>query len=450
MDKLLVSVEECVKPIPCVVDGSIPNWVHGSLIRIGPGKWDFDKFTMNHWFDGSAILVKFQIDDGKVFFSTRFLESDAYKRLAVVKKPVFTEFGTRAFPDPCKNLFARFFSQIVPSDLTDNDISNIYQLEDEIYVATESCNIWRIDPKNLESLEKLNLDKLVGVNIASSHPQHSPSEGVTYNLGSSFITGMKYHIVKIPISSDKSQLIDSRPSLYNKASILVTIPSKHTTCFSYCHSFAMSENHIILIEQPLFVNGFKLATCTPKGKALVDCLEWRPDNPARFHVIDKNTGKRLPNLYESKAFFFFHVINAYEENNQIVVDLVAYDDASILEKLELDRLRKNDWDSKSPPTAKRFVLPLEIKICKLDVQTKKVQLWKDTETCFPGEPVFIPRPGATAEDDGVLLSLVLDANPEKPHYLLVMNAQNFAEIARAYVSKSEAQVPTTIHGLFIK
>ena len=49
----------------------------------------------------------------QVTFTKRFLQSDAYKKAVAVGRPVFTEFGTKAFPDPCKNLFSRMMSTLV-------------------------------------------------------------------------------------------------------------------------------------------------------------------------------------------------------------------------------------------------------------------------------------------------------------------------------------------------
>ena len=49
----------------------------------------------------------------QVMFTKRFLQSDAYKKAVAVGRPVFTEFGTKAFPDPCKNLFSRMMSSLV-------------------------------------------------------------------------------------------------------------------------------------------------------------------------------------------------------------------------------------------------------------------------------------------------------------------------------------------------
>lgn len=36
---------------------------------------------------------------------------------------------------------------------------------------------------------------------------------------------------------------------------------------------------------------------------------------------------------------------------------------------------------------------------KLNVQTKETQVWQEGQ-CFPSEPLFVPTPGATDEDDG--------------------------------------------------
>ena len=62
--------------------------------------------------------------------------------------------------------------------------------------------------------------------------------------------------------------------------------------------------------------------------------------------------------HQSDAFYHFHNINAYEDEEHIVLDVVAYNDATVLEKYELKRMRKGAWDSSCPPMARRYVLPL--------------------------------------------------------------------------------------------
>lgn len=352
------------------------------MIRIGPGKWDLKgpnypsggTFTLNNWFDGCAILTKYRIVNGEVYFSSRFLRSDAYQKMTNHGKPCFTEFGTRAYPDPEKGLFSRFINTLVPSDLTDNDISNIYQLSNEVFTATESCNIWKIDAQNLNSLKKINLDKLIRISICSSHPHFSQSDGYMYNVGCTFLTGMKYHIIRMPVEGNKVTASSvgccsggDQDESFSKASIWTSFPSSHKTAFSYSHSFFITQNYVVFVEQPLLVNGLKLATCTPKGKAMTDCLEWHPNLPVKFHLIDKATGQVSRVKYTADAFFFFHTINSFEmtvaddkgiERGYIVLDIVSYESPAVLEKYSIEKMRNNEWSESCQPRAERYILPL--------------------------------------------------------------------------------------------
>lgn len=62
---------------------------------------------------GYAILSKFEIQGKFVTFHKKFLQSDAYRRALAAQKPVITEFGTKAYPDPNKGLISRLVSSIV-------------------------------------------------------------------------------------------------------------------------------------------------------------------------------------------------------------------------------------------------------------------------------------------------------------------------------------------------
>lgn len=69
-------------------------------------------------------------------------------------------------------------------------------------------------------------------------------------------------------------------------------------------------------------------------------------------------------------------------------------------------------------------------IIKYDTQTHTARIWEE-HAHTPGECIFVPspEPGA-AEDEGVLLSVVLDGRAKKS-YLLVLNAKDLKEVARA-------------------
>lgn len=67
--------------------------------------------SYTHWFDGMALMHRFHIEEGNVTYSSRFLRSDSYVSNSEKNRIVVSEFGTLAMPDPCKNIFARFFSR---------------------------------------------------------------------------------------------------------------------------------------------------------------------------------------------------------------------------------------------------------------------------------------------------------------------------------------------------
>ena len=83
--------------------GELPSWLAGSLLRTGPAKFEVGKQQMKHWFDGLAMLHRFTIQDGRVSYGNRFLESRSYRAARERGEIVYGEFAT----DPCRSLFKR-------------------------------------------------------------------------------------------------------------------------------------------------------------------------------------------------------------------------------------------------------------------------------------------------------------------------------------------------------
>ena len=84
-------------------------------------------------------------------------------------------------------------------------------------------------------------------------------------------------------------------------------------------------------------------------------------------------------------------------------------------------------------------------IVKADVIERRSTTWSE-EGCFPGEPVFVAAPEAGGEDEGVLLSVVLDGRTGNS-FLLVLDAGSLDELARAEVPH---HVPFGFHGQFAR
>jgi carotenoid cleavage dioxygenase-like enzyme len=247
------------------------------------------------------------------------------------------------------------------------------------------------------------------------------------------------------------------------------------------HSFALTERYVVLVEFPLVVNPPRLAL---SGRPFIENYRWEPERGTSFLVIDRQDGSVRARV-AGPAFFAFHHVNAFEDGEQLVIDMAAYEDASIVQALYLDRLR--DGIAPPSPELRRYRVPLgggdatsehigeaslELpridyrarntrryrfvygtgprqagdfmnQLVKVDIESGERRTWSE-DGCYPGEPVFVPAPGQRREDDGVIVSVVLDARREGS-FLLVLDAASFEQLARA---QAPIRIPFGFHGSF--
>ncbi|TNN36850.1 Retinal Mueller cells isomerohydrolase [Liparis tanakae] len=457
--KIFETVEELNEPLPAKISGVIPSWLGGSLLRMGPGLFEVGGEPYYHLFDGQALMHKFDLKNGQVTYYRKFIRTDAYVRAMTENRVVLTEFGTAAYPDPCKNIFSRFFTYFRGIEVTDNCLVNICPIGEDFYAVTETNYITKVD-----------LCKYLSVNGVTAHP-HTDADGTVYNIGNCFGKNMSlaYNIVKIPpAQKDKSDPLE-------KSQVLVQLPSSSRLKPSYVHSFGITDNYFVFVEQPVKINLFKfLSAWSVRGATYMDCFESNDSMGTWFHLATKDPADYLSShKFRTSAFNIFHHINAYEEQGFIVVDLCTWKgksrgriwcpcptpqlllffavtalSGSNLKSsfLDQDRINYSLCSGKKYSFAYGLGLNHFIpdRIVKLNVQTKETLVWQEDE-CYPSEPLFVPTPGATEEDDGVLLSIVVKPGAERPGFLLVLDAMKLTELARAEVN---AIIPVTFHGIY--
>ena len=81
---------------------------------------------------------------------------------------------------------------------------------------------------------------------------------------------------------------------------------------------------------------------------------------------------------------------------------------------------------------------------KLDLATGEGLVWSAAPRGFVSEPLMVPRPGATAEDDGWVLCLVWNG-ARCASDLVILDAASMAEVA---VLELPLAVPHGLHGSF--
>jgi carotenoid cleavage dioxygenase-like enzyme len=252
---------------------------------------------------------------------------------------------------------------------------------------------------------------------------------------------------------------------FSERKILANIPVQEP---SYMHSFAITENYVVFTEFPFVVKPLDLMI---SGQPFIKNFRWKPERGTQFIVIEKQSGK-VVGTYTTKPFFSFHHANAFEQNNEIVLDIVTYPDAHIVmephfdqytSQLERFTLSLETGDIKSeilfekshefPRISESYDgLPYTYlyaagfapeRLYKINTKTKEVLTWFQ-EGCSPGEPVFVPAPGASEEDEGVVLTVVIDRK-HNGSFLLILDGKTFAEVGRA---EAPHLIPAGFHGQY--
>ncbi|BFZ23154.1 hypothetical protein BsWGS_26193 [Bradybaena similaris] len=92
------------EPVNLQIQGTIPQWLTGSLYRNGSGVYKVGDDQFKHLFDGFAVLSRWTIKDGQVSFLSTVLDTESYQKSQKLNKIAGSAFGTY-FPDPCRTIF---------------------------------------------------------------------------------------------------------------------------------------------------------------------------------------------------------------------------------------------------------------------------------------------------------------------------------------------------------
>lgn len=441
--------EIAVEHLP--VQGVVPAWLTGTLVRNGPGTFRVGTQQYRHWFDGLAMLHRFGFAGGRVSYANRYLETRAWTEARAQGRISYSEFAT----DPCRSLFGRVMAVFSPR-ITDSAKVSVARIADRYLALAETPIQVEFDPETLRTAGVFSYEPGTTGQMTTVHPHVDGDQA--YNLVTRYHRVSHYRVYGVRAHREPVRIAD--------------LPVREP---AYLHSFGMSQRYFVIAEYPLVVNPVSLLLWL---RPYIENFRWKPSRGTTFHVIDRATGQRVAR-FESDACFAFHHVNAFESDGDLVVDLVAYDDASIIDGYYLHRL--SDTRSELPwGRLRRYRLPLgrpggrvsgetlsdaciELprfdagrrnldpsyrfvygvslqpsqrrgfynQLVRIDTRGGPVRTWS-ADGCYPGEAVFVPEPDGTREEQGVVLSVVLDAQAGRS-FLLVLDAATFEEQARAVI-----------------
>ena len=442
------------------VQGTIPHWLKGTLIRNGPGKFETSTQTVSHPFDGLAMLHAFSFNNGNVSYANKFLQSNYYKK-AMATGSIKKVFSI----DPDKLIFKKFLAYFSPKPIDyDNANVNVTKIAQEFVALTETFLPIIFNNKTLETNEHFIFEDNLEGQVSTAHPLADAETQETFNYLTHFGKESFYHIYSLPFNSKTRKLI---------ASIPVENPS-------YMHSFSITKNYVILTEIPFRVNPLALLF---SNKPFIQNFVWKPEEGTIFTIINRNDGT-IVGRFKGEPFFTFHHVNAFEQNDSIVMDIITYDDASKIDNLSFEHIFNQTNKTVTNNKLKRFTINTQTRtitsktiidndsiempqinnayalqpyhyvytlnndgsgLSKINVQNGTTLKWEE-DNCSANEPVFVPAPNAHSEDDGVVLSIILNSKAQQS-FLLILDGKTFKEIGRAMVPH---HIPFNLHGAFFK
>jgi beta,beta-carotene 9',10'-dioxygenase len=447
--------------IPAKLEGHVPDWLRGEVVRTCPAVFEAGGWRAHHWFDGLGMIYAFRVGESSVDFRSRLLDSQIAREIAR------GEMHRGSFGTPISRSFLQRMIQPVPR-ISDNTNVNIVKMGHELVAMTEGDRQLVIDEGTLAAVRPVDYaqDTLKGA-ILSAHPHFDFGRGKVVNLATRFGLGGEISIYEHGPEERQRHVIGSW----------------RTRRVPYMHTFGLTPQHAILVAHPFTVSPAKMLW---SNKGYIDHFDWRPEEGTRLVVLDRANGKVREHVTD--PFFVFHTVNAFERGDETILDVLAYPNADIMSSLDTDRMAEtlpdlrpeliritlrpgheraglqklSDTGFEFPSTRYKLVNGRAYRyaygasdgyagstytssIVKVDVDTGATKSFEDGKHVF-GEPLFVPRPHSTDEDDGVLLS-VGSAPDAATSVLAVIDAKTLALVARAEVQSS---IPLGFHGSFLR
>jgi carotenoid cleavage dioxygenase len=430
------------------VIGEVPRELNGTYYRNGPNP-AFEPPGRYHWFDGDGMIHAIRLEDGRAAYRNRWVASAglAEERAA----------GRALFP----SLLDLNPSEVPRFKNTGN--TNIVWHAGKLLALMEAALPTRMHPATLATLGEYDFEgKLFGAMTA--HPKMDPETGEMLFFGySPFPPFLQYHVADASGALVRSEVID--------------IPWP-----SMIHDFAVTRDHVIFILCPLV---FSFENMKQRGGA----FSWEPERGTRLGVMPRNGGNDDVKWFETDASYVFHPMNAYADGDAVVLDVCRYGrldfmSAAAVENLDYRdqnaarlhrwRLGLRDGSVKSTPlddvvsefprVDERLVgrrhrfgyvaarengqeggaQPVWSAVRKYDLDRNRVEERAFGAGNGVGEPIFVPRNAAAAEDDGYVLVLVYDQGRDTSEFL-ILDARAIAADPIARI-RLPHRVPYGFHG----
>ncbi|MFF2554200.1 carotenoid oxygenase family protein [Nocardia sp. NPDC058058] len=450
---------ECPKEVELEVSGAIPPELRGTLYRNGPARFEAGGFRAEHPFDGDGLVTKFVIDAGAVRFRSRYVRTPKFlaeerNRGASVRGLYSQAAGLRA------NL---------GRPPADNANTHAVVHADRLLALSDVGRPWDIDPVDLSTKGPCDFGgTLSRLSRFSPHPKIDPVTGELFNFGLDLAVGRKIS------PSLRCYRVD--PS--GRARTLGVIPLDDVIVQ---HDFAITEHFLVFALAPITVDPVRAGLAMLGRGTHGDAADYRPERGMRIVLMPRDGGRHR--IIECEPFIYVHIDNAYEDGDDVVLDVVRHESLEFLTgalkkfrdglpavgrpvRVRISRTGRVEREDLGEFTSVEFPMHDERRtgrmhrfsyfaayhpesagaIVKFDHRAGIERRHQFTAGEFPGEPIFVPRSATAAEDDGWILALTYLA-AEHRTALIILDAKDI-ERAPLAIARLHGHVFPGFHGSF--
>ena len=285
---------ECM--LECV-EGRVPDFVRGVYYLNGPGRFRIHDLAYKHWLDGDGMVSRLRFDADGVHFKNRYVRSTKLLSEREAGSPLFRTFGT-AFPNSRLNR--------VGNGLESPVNVSVYPFGERLLAFGEQGLPWALDPHTLETLGQFTFNgRLNDASPFAAHPKIDLATGTMFNFGIFFSS--------------------QNPRLYFYCLGPVGLRYRKAVSLPYpcsVHDFTLSQHYAIFYLSPylLDIKGFQ-----QDGQTVMDSLHWEPEHGSNLLILDRSTGEMVASLPVGDRYCL-HLINAFEQNGFIYVDLLEFEE----------------------------------------------------------------------------------------------------------------------------
>lgn len=436
--------------LPCTdVEGTIPTDLAGFFLRNGPNvQFEPIREDLYHPFDGDGMIHQIEFKEGKATYRNKWVETPGFLREREEGKALWGGFNTIGKVE-------------TPPDLPMKNLANtaLSFHNGKLLATWEGGSPFELGLPEMETIGAQTFGD-GWTEAVSAHPKVDPRTGelIVFCYSPASPPYVRYGVVDAKGKVTHSTGID-----LEGAPVMV-------------HDMAITKNYSLIFDMPVT---FSFERVMNGGKA----FDWEPENGTRVGILPRHGDGKETKWFDVETGYIFHVFNAWEEGDDIVLDCCRTLRTSILgDEEQTDdqnaRMHRYRFNLTSGTVEEHRVseIPLEFSrvnetligektrfgyasrfhptrgllfnaMLKHDGEGDQIEVLEMGEKQINQEVIFAPRVGSRAEDDGYVIGFVHDETDDHAE-CWVIDAQKFTEGPVARI-RTPRRVPYGFHSHWV-